>query len=355
MKKMKHRIFTLLFIVITTATTFAQIKSIGDFFGSGTDNAEILFKSYFAPMTNSLGANLNTGWYNTVKPHKALGFDITLTASVAIVPDVDKTFDLASIGLPSSVTYPNGNISPTIAGSRSEGQLMRYTPLENLPGQYAEFNSPKGLGVSYIPTPMIKVGIGLIKGTELDFRYVPNVSLGNFGELGLWGIGLKHSIKQWIPVISKVPVLQLAVQGGYTKFGTSFDISVTPDSYGLTGSGDYDNQQIALQVKSFTANLLIGADLPVIDFYGGIGFATTNANLKLSGYYPIPTVQNNAITTVQSEKDPIDVDITNSDGSKTKPRLNAGMRIKLGLLTINGDYTYANYSVVTLGLGISFR
>ncbi|MFW5821360.1 MAG: DUF6588 family protein [Bacteroidota bacterium] len=36
-------------------------------------------------------------------------------------------------------------------------------------------------------------------------------------------------------------------------------------------------------------------------------------------------------------------------------RLNIGMRIKLGVLTIHGDYTKANYSMVTAGIGISFR
>jgi hypothetical protein len=36
-------------------------------------------------------------------------------------------------------------------------------------------------------------------------------------------------------------------------------------------------------------------------------------------------------------------------------RLNAGMRIKLAVLTIHFDYTKANYSVFTAGLGISFR
>ena len=38
-----------------------------------------------------------------------------------------------------------------------------------------------------------------------------------------------------------------------------------------------------------------------------------------------------------------------------KPRFNIGLRLKLGPITIHGDYTKANYSNVTAGLGISFR
>ncbi len=345
-------LLTALLAALLTTSLNAQIKSIGDFFGSGTENAEILFENYFAPWTNAIGADLNSGWYNTAKPHQKLGFDITISTSLGLVPDADKTFDLPS-NL-QGITYPNGSVTPTVAGSRDGGQLIRYTPMESYPNQYAEFNAPNGTGVGFMPTPMIKAGIGLIKETELDFRYVPTVNIGDFGKLGLWGVGIKHSIKQWIPVISKVPVFQLAVQGGYTKFGTTFDITVTPENYGLSGTGNYEDQQISLEVKSFTANILVGADLPFIDLYGGIGFATTNANLKLEGNYPIPTIQNGQMA-IQDVENPIDAKITNSDGSKTKPRLNAGMRLKFGVLTIHGDYTYANYSVVTAGIGISFR
>jgi len=31
------------------------------------------------------------------------------------------------------------------------------------------------------------------------------------------------------------------------------------------------------------------------------------------------------------------------------------MRIKFGLLTIHADYTYAYYSIVSTGIGLSFR
>jgi hypothetical protein len=43
------------------------------------------------------------------------------------------------------------------------------------------------------------------------------------------------------------------------------------------------------------------------------------------------------------------------DGSPTKPRLNGGIKFKFAIITLHFDYTYANYSVVTAGLGISVR
>ena len=47
--------------------------------------------------------------------------------------------------------------------------------------------------------------------------------------------------------------------------------------------------------------------------------------------------------------------VKNADGSTTKPRLNAGIRFKFAVVTLHFDYTYANYSVATAGLGISLR
>ena len=45
---------------------------------------------------------------------------------------------------------------------------------------------------------MVNAGIGLIKKTELDIRYLPNYnfSLGFIGKgsVNLWGIGLKHDL-----------------------------------------------------------------------------------------------------------------------------------------------------------------
>jgi len=53
--------------------------------------------------------------------------------------------------------------------------------------------------------------------------------------------------------------------------------------------------------------------------------------------------------------DPFDIEIKNQDGGTTKPRINVGMRFKFTIITLHVDYTYANYSVATAGLGISFR
>ena len=45
-----------------------------------------LLESYFSPL-NGFGSGLNNGWYNTTKPHKPLGFDITFTLNTVNIPE----------------------------------------------------------------------------------------------------------------------------------------------------------------------------------------------------------------------------------------------------------------------------
>jgi hypothetical protein len=353
----KNLILIFLFISWSLSSS-SQIKTLGEFFAGGVSDAEKLFEAYITPWANAIGTSLSGGWYNTAKPHKPGGFDLTITTNMAFVPDDAKTFDLAELGLSNNARFQTANsIAPTVAGETESGPEIDYY-LENIP--VSSISTPQGTGVGLWLSPMAQIGIGLFKGTEINFRLMPRVEIGKYGKLGLWGIGGKHSIKQWIPAIKKLPVLQLSVMGGYTKFTSSFNISVTPENLDVadqTSTVSFANQSMDLTIKSFTANILVSANLPVVCFYGGLGIVNTKTNLLLSGYYPIPTIYQSqpAVRDESAAEDPIDLEIENNDGKPTKPRLNIGMRIKLGVLTIHGDYTYAHYSNVTAGVGLSVR
>jgi hypothetical protein len=102
-------------------------------------------------------------------------------------------------------------------------------------------------------------------------------------------------------------------------------------------------------------NLLMSADLPIVTFYGGIGFANTKTSLKLEGNYPMISGVEGGVPNVVAVADPVDFEVKNQDGGVTKPRLNLGMRLKFGVFTMQFDYVRANYNIATFGLGISFR
>jgi hypothetical protein len=335
---------------------YPQVSEVGGLMAAGAHDAQLLLQPYITPAVNAFGAALGGGWYNTAKPHKLGGFDLTFTANICVIPKSKETFLIDDTQLDLLKLHDPGlGETPTIAGEKLEGPLLDYKFDEY---SQAAFNMPKGINTNYIPAPMIQAGIGLIKGTEVMVRFLPNLHYkGN--ELGLWGIGGKHDIKQWIPGLNKVPVLEISIMYGFTKLHTLVDIDVTPDNINAgslpgANSSAWDNQSMKLITRSQTANLIVGANLPVICIYGGVGFVSTRSNLKLEGDYPSVFIDGTT-PSVKALVDPIDMDIKNKDGGVTKPRLNAGIRFKLAVITIHFDYSWSTYSVLTAGLGLSFR
>jgi len=348
--------------------SFGQLEDIGVLLTGGVDDAQQMVTEYIRPLANALGANINGGWYNTAKVHPFGGFDITFTASVAFAPDDHKIYDLSQLTL-AALYDDNDYIANTIAGGKNTGPELRYYH-ELLEDPYLRYDHPAGTGVDFIPSPMINAAVGLPKGFEIMGRYMPTVTIGKTGaKVGIWGVGFKHDVKQWIPVLAKTPVLNLAVMYGYTKVNVNMELtSITPeliDAIDLTTSEvSFDDQNFDVVTQGHTANALVSANLPVVCFYGGVGVSITQTNLKLNGYYPVPIIVTESgdpnfgtpvVGNDQAEKDPIDVEIKNQDGGTTKPRINAGIRFKFAVITLHVDYTWANYSVATAGLGVSIR
>lgn len=359
MKRISTRILALLALMLVfQSKANAQIDEIGSFMSAGTNDAEKLLNAYVSPWINGFGASLAGGWYNTAKTHKPGGFDLTITTNCAFIPEEHRKFDVDELGLEALERAPGTETtSPTIAGKDETGPQLNYNTLN-----IRAFDLPKGTKVATIPSPMAQLSIGLFKDTEITGRWMPKIKIKGSNDIGFWGVGLKHGLKQWIPGVKKLPWFHLTLQGGYTRLTTNAEMDVTPENIGLEGfnldnipASTWDNQNMMVQVNSLTGNLLISADIPFVSFYAGVGFVKTKSLLKLEGYYPLLGLSGNNMAVQASEKDPVDMQIKNQDGGMTKPRLNAGIRFKFGLFTMHFDYTRANYNVATAGIGICFR
>ncbi len=356
------------------ATIAISQTSLTNFLKAGIDDAELLFKGYFEPYGKALGTNLNGGWVNTAKAHQTFGFDITLTVTTSFIPDADQTFDINGLNLQNlTLNDPAQNMAPTAAGYNSNGPQLDYLATVPSTGNQVlvtSFSTPPGSGYAFLPLPMIKAAIGLPFDFELMGRYMPTMKIipNKDFEIGQWGIGLKHDLKQYIPFIKRVPVLHLAVMGAYSQLNVSSPLNMQPygNPYDLTNDlvttipNYFDNQEFSLQAQGYTGNILASVNLPVVCFYGGLGFSKTSTGIKLKGDYPITSIDfdtsyaSNEFKVLRQEDihtDPIDIEINSNDGL----RYMVGMRVKLALLTLHADYTYADFNVLSAGIGISFR
>jgi hypothetical protein len=365
MKKLTLVIVTALAIITIPAK--AQLSKIS-FLNGGVSDFQTLTQAYLNPWAKSIGAGLDAGWYNSAKPHSLLGFDLTLSTSFAIVPSSEKTFDVASLKFQNFEVSGTSTTAQTVAGNKNAGPTINVyaTDQNGTKRNIGSFEMPGGSGLPGLPVPMVKVGLGLPFSTELDARFLPTVSMGNAGKTNLWGLALKHSIKQWIPVINHVPFWDLSLFGAYSHFRAAKDIRFLPSdaSSNITYTGsssDFDGQKAQFDVNAWDISLLIGTNLPIFNVYGALGYMSSQANLAMKGSYYAggdlnATNYNSTTNKVIVNKSDLKTDPVNMDFAKfSNVKVTLGMRLKLAVITINADYSYAGYSIYSAGLGLSFR
>jgi hypothetical protein len=353
-KRFSQRANFLMFVLlIIPSVLFSQIDNF-DFLKAGAVDGAKITQAYITPWANAFGAGVNGNWYNTAKPHKFLGFDVTVGASVGYVPSSDDTFDVTKIGL---TEFTGTGMAPAISGPDSPGPTLTGPTKNGVPP--VTFKTPPGTNWKYMPVPSLQVGIGLPLGSELKVRYIPRIPISG-GDVSSWGVGLLHSIMQYIPGDKLLP-FDVSLFGGYTKLTGNAPINLDPGLPQFYSSkypsSSWDNQNLEIVVEGWNASAIASFNLPVISFYGGLGYTKTSTVINMTGNFPLPTVNTALSTTTQVYEDPgvlkdfPEINIKNFSGL----RANAGFRLKFAVVTIHFDYTRAQYNVYSTGLGISFR
>ena len=118
---MKQPILTLICAALISVSAVAQ-SDLDNLIKGSTEDANYLVKGYITPALNTVGYGLNQGWYNTAKPHKVLGFDLTITAAAISIPSADLSYrvensKLSTIDLVTPTPTGGGANVPTIFGS----------------------------------------------------------------------------------------------------------------------------------------------------------------------------------------------------------------------------------------------
>jgi len=350
-------------LCFTAAPAFAQFDNAGSILRVGRDDANILMREYFKPVGNGFGADLNSGWFSTAKTHQLLGFDVTVNASVAIVPDLDQVFNVADLQSEfTALQYLGGSQeSPTIAGDKnlSDPSIVGVTytvPLTSTTRTLFSEELPGGLGQPYIPAPMIQASVGIVKNTDITVRFLPKLQLPNDLDLNLFGLGVKHEMNQWLPGGKLIPV-DISVQAGFTKMDASVNFDVQPEVDANTTdpnpASTWDGQKGEFSASAFTINALVGKTLPFVSVFAGVGYETSTVDISTPGSYPV-TILVDPVTDekrVEAVENPIDLSY---DGSNSFHAL-VGARIKLFILNISASYTLADYSVLQVGVGFGIR
>lgn len=353
---MKMKKSVLLYILLGFSSASLTAQDFQDLLRAGASDGSQYLQKYMEPAMISFANGLAGGWMNTAKNHKLLGIDITASVNFATIPTDLQNF-----------TFRNADYEAfTLDGSASEGQLPTfgggaaqnslYIPA-NLTvdigdGQTYTFTERVDIGAidgvgadlpfTAAPAPTLQLGIGLMKNTDVKIRYIPTVTSGDF-QLDLFGIGIMHDIKQWIPGLKLVPI-DLVGFIGTTKLTTSIGIDDVNDP-----DFSISNAATEMSVTATTVQFLVSKKLAVFTPYAGIGYNFTKSSIDVKGVYTFKDQINPSND--QTITDPIALSF---DGGNS-PRMTIGAQLKLLVLTFHADYTVQKYNTFTAGVGISVR
>ena len=332
--------FILVFLLMSGLFSTAQ-ENINDLLTAGIEDAKRFSTDYLAPASEGLAFGINNGWFNNAKAPKRFGFEISIVGNVSFIKDEKKSFQLNAADY-SNIRFENNSSSKNVATALGHNDPDIVIVIDNPSiGPNINLTLPTGIGsenIDLIPTAFLQASFSPFTGTQLKGRFFPKVDTDDV-KVGFYGLGIQQEFTSWLPADKVFPV---AISGlvAYTHLDGSYNFT----------DGEYvegENQQIDTKVNTMLYELMIGTKLPIINFYGGLGYMTGKSTTDLLGTY---RVDSGFIIPGQTEiKDPFSVE---QDVSGI--RATVGANLKLGFFSLNADYTLAEFDSASVGLNFSF-
>ncbi len=352
--KITNILFAALLFVAGSFSVKAQ-SDVANMLRFGTHDANLLIEAYLEPYGKGIGVGMNNSWYYTAETHKLWGFDFAFAVSAFKVPSSDKTFDVNDLGL-EYFKVPTGqsSIASTAAGN-GDGVTLYYEA--DIEGQIVpvEYTTPGGSGVDMVPVPILQASFGLLPNTDVIARYVPKVKFDieeEQAEVGLWGIGLKHNIRESLPIIKHLPI-DIALFGAYSKIDGKAGIDFDYTAYGISNPAGYTqdpDQRGEFSTKNLKYGLIVSKKIAVITFFASLTGNNSKTSFDILGSYPIPDPESIAIDLFPEEEDPISLNYNNSYVG-----IDAGFRLKLAFFSLFGSIAKSEYVTYNGGISFGFR
>lgn len=332
----------LMLLCLATITSKAQ-NDIDVLLAAGVEDAQRFANDYLMSGTNGLMYSMNANWFNTADVKPLGGFEISIIANAALIKDEHKSF-VMNTNLYNNVQFVQGSSSQNVATALGENNpdiIVEVNYDDPIFGNQTEqIILPTGIGSSsanLLPTAFIQAALGLSKGIEVKARFVPKIKTDDI-DLSMYGAGLQLEFTKWLPADKLLPV---AISGlvAYTHLNGSYDLT---NSSGIQG----ENQRVENATNTWLLQLIASTKLPVINFYGGLGYINGKSESDLLGTFRV----SNGVITSQDIIDPFSV---SSKVSGVRGTL--GTKLKLGFFRLNAEYHLAEFDAFSVGINFGFR
>jgi len=252
-------------------------------------------KGYLQPFIDGVGADLNSGVYHSAYIGTGFSFKLELVGMGTLIGDAQKVY--------SAVPPVPFDQTPVQTATIFGGQGT------TVHGQGVDYQFQNGqLNLSAVPLIVPQVTIGNIMGTQAVIRYIPIPDMNNFPKSTFFGVGLRHSISQYVP---NIPV-DLAASAFYQQL----TIGDLMEEKTLNFSGEAS--------KSFS----------ILTIYGGVQYETATMTLDYDykGYGPTDHIH-------------LDLDGQNNF------RFTVGLGLDLLILHLSADANFGTVTVISGAVG----
>ena len=321
--------------------SITKAQDLNDLFVSGLNDAERFANAYLAPVSEAAIYSVSNGWYNTADAKPLGGFEISIVGNITGFKNKN---DKKSFLLDPSA-YENLDFVQDPGQSRQVstalGDIEDIRVFVGAGSEREEFELPSGLAsedFNFVPSAFVQASVGLVKGLEVKARFLPKIKFDDEAKLGLFGAGLQYEFTKLLPADKLLPVAISAVIG-YTNLSGEYDFTESLDVQG-------ENQRIDASIKTWNFSAVVSTrKIPVINFYGAVGYITGTSDIDLLGEYVVTTGP------IQARyNDPFGV---SKDASGVVA--NIGTKIKLGFFRLNAEYNISEFSTFTAGMSFGFR
>lgn len=259
-------------------------------------------KGYLMPLKDGFGAGLNDGLFRSARiPESGFTFSFELRSMIVKYGDSDKTFTART----EKGFFPEQEVeAPTVIGS---------TQAVSVQGEGgATATLPGGFDIGSLGIAVPQITIGTVRGTQAVVRYIAaNTGDVEIGDLSLFGVGLRHSVSQYL----QDPPVDIAVGGFYQSFSLGDNL---------------------IDSNALTIGALASKQWSVLEPYVGLSYDSFSMSVEYDSSTTEPPTH-------------LNVDF----GSSSTMRLTAGLGLNLlKVIHLNGEVNVASQTSYLLGLSV---
>lgn len=258
-------------------------------------------EGYIQPLVSGLGVAMNRGWYSSAKiPALGLRLRLGVVAMAAPVLERDKSFTAKTEG----DFYPakEAKVS-TVVG--------KETAVVAVGSGGSVYYFPGGLNMNVTAVAVPQLTVGAILGTELIARYIAtDLGDSDLGQLSLAGVGVRHSVSQYIPLFP----INVSIGAFWQKIKVKEDMLV------------FSNLHYGVQASK---------GLGLLTIYAGAGYDKSTASVKYE---------------YSGEGDPVklEYDMKGDDGLQ----MTVGVGLNMLILHLSGDYTFGQRQAISVSAAV---